>query len=390
VQDETAPAGRIVIASADAPDEWRTLIPASESVINSAVMAGGHLIVHGRRDVHSELRVFDLDGRFQYRIDLPGPGSAFSIIGHPDRPELHFGFDSFVYSSAVFRHDLTTRATARMAAADIAFNSDAYVTRQVFVRSSGGAEVPLFISHRKNLELPAPTVLHGYGIAGRVVEPVFRQDWGAWMQEGGVIATVNVRGGGAYGAEWAAAGTRERRQNAHDDFIAAAEYLVAESITSPEQLIAQGDSAGGMLVGAVMAQRPDLFAAVVPTVAVLDVIGFARFTAGVRMKTVIGDPLVPEELPWLLSWSPYHNLHDGTCYPAVLIENAIDDDLVHPSQSYKFAARLQAAQGCNKPVLLSVADTGGHYGATDLAELLRRFAYQLAFMAQHTGLPIGR
>jgi len=390
VQDETAPAGRIVIASANAPGEWRTLVPASESVINSAVMAGGRLIVHGKRDVKSDLRVFDLEGQFLYSIDLPGPGSAFSITGHPDRPELHFGFDSFVYSSAVFRHDLTTRATAPIAAADIAFDSDAYITRQVFVRSSGGANVPLFISHRKDLELPAPTILHGYGVAYHLVEPAFRPDWGAWMQEGGVIATVNVRGDQAYGAEWAAAGTRERRQNTYDDFIAAAEYLIAESITSPEQLIAQGDSAGGMLVGAVLAQRPDLFAAVVPTVAVLDVIGFARFTAGVRLKTVIGDPMVPAELPWLLSWSPYHNLHDGTCYPAVLIETAINDDLVHPSQSYKFAARLQAAQGCDKPVLLSVADTGGHYGATDLAERQRRWAYQLAFMAEMTGLRFSR
>jgi prolyl oligopeptidase len=386
VQDETAPAGRIVIASADAPDEWRTLIPPSESVINSAVMAGGHLIVHGKRDVHSELRVFDLAGQFLYRIDLPGPGSVFSIIGHPDRSELHFGFDSFAYSGAIFRHDLTARSTAMIARSEVEFDPDAYVTRQVFVPSSGGTQVPLFISHRKDLELPAPTILHGYGVAYYHVEPMFRPDWGAWMQEGGVIATVNVRGDQAYGAEWAAAGTRERRQNTYDDFIAAAEYLVAESITSPEQLIAQGDSAGGMLVGSVLAQRPDLFAAVVPTVAVLDVIGFARFTAGVRLKTVIGDPMVPAELPWLLSWSPYHNLHDGTCYPAVLIETAINDDLVHPSQSYKFAARLQSAQGCDKPVLLSVADTGGHYGATDMAERLRRWAYQLAFMAEMTGL----
>ncbi|MEE4637116.1 MAG: prolyl oligopeptidase family serine peptidase, partial [Wenzhouxiangella sp.] len=223
---------------------------------------------------------------------------------------------------------------------------------------------------------------------GIVSEPLFGPTNGAWLQHGGVVALGNIRGGGAYGADWAAAGTRERRQNTHADFIAIAEMLIAESVTTKDQLAIQSDSAGGMMIASVMAQRPDLFAAVQPGVAVLDLVRFASFTAGARMKSVVGDPMVPGELRWLLDWSPYHNLHPGTCYPATLIDTTVNDDLVHPSQSYKFAARLQAAQGCDNPVLLSVAETGGHYGPDDLNENFRGVARRAAFMAAKTGLVI--
>jgi len=229
-------------------------------------------------------------------------------------------------------------------------------------------------------------MLTDYGIAGAVSEPLFSPVWGAWLQHGGVLALGNIRGGGAYGADWAASGAREQRQNTYDDFIAIAEMLISESITSKAQLAIEGASNGGMLVASVMAQRPDLFAAVLPRVAVLDVIRFASFTAGVRLKGLTGDPMVPGELGWLLDWSPYHNLHPGTCYPATLIETAVNDDLVHPSQSYKFAARIQAAQGCDNPVLLSVAETGGHYGPDDQNERWTIEARRFAFIAARTGL----
>jgi prolyl oligopeptidase len=386
VQDAEAPAGRIVTAPVSQPDAWETLIAATDEIINSATLAGDAIIVHSRRDVISKLRVYGLDGSFRYEIELPGPGSAFGINGHPERDELHFGFDSLAYPQAILQHDLSTGTTTRVAEAEVPFDREAFITRQVFVSSSGGVKVPVFIAHRADLELPAPTMLTDYGIGGIVSDPLFSPTWGAWLQHGGVVALGNIRGGGAYGAEWAAAGTRERRQNTHADFIAIAEMLIDEAITTKEQLATQSDSAGGMMIASVMAQRPDLFAAVQPGVAVLDLVRFASFTAGARMKAVVGDPMVPSELPWLLDWSPYHNLHPGTCYPATLIDTAVNDDLVHPSQSYKFAARLQAVQGCDNPVILSVAETGGHYGPDDLNENFRAIARRFAFMAAKTGL----
>lgn len=388
VQDAEAPTGRIATALVTQPDDWETLISSPDRIINSATLAGGFLVVHARRDVTSELRVFDLDGTFRYEIELPGPGSAFAISGHPERAELHFGFDSLAYPSAILQHDLATGNTARIAETEVPFDRDAFVTRQVFVPSSGGVKVPVFIAHRADLALPAPTMLTDYGIGGSVSEPQFSPSWGAWLHHGGVLALGNIRGGGAYGAEWAAAGTRERRQNTHDDFIAIAEMLISESVTTADQLAIEGASNGGMLVASVMAQRPDLFAVVLPRVGVLDLIRFASFTAGARLKSLTGDPMVPGELPWLLNWSPYHNLHPGTCYPATLIETAVNDDLVHPSQSYKFAARLQAAQGCDHPVLLSIAETGGHYGPDDLDERWRTEARRFAFIAARTGLKV--
>ncbi|MCA9764566.1 MAG: S9 family peptidase, partial [Gemmatimonadetes bacterium] len=267
-----------------------------------------------------------------------------------------------------------------------------YATTQLFYLSKDGTRVPMFLTHRADRPTDAvtPTLLFGYGSAGRIEEPIFTEEWFAWIEAGGILAVANVRGGGEYGEEWRVAGTAANKQNSFDDFIAAAEHLVREGYTTPEHLAISGGSAGGLLVGAVMAQRPELFAAVVPQVGVLDLLRATAFTYGPLWARWAGDPSLPEEFAWLYPLSPLHALRDGSCYPSTLITTSVNDDRVHPSQSYKFAARLQNAQGCARPALLRAYPTGGHSGLSDPDDAHRRSADLLAFLAEHTGLMVPR
>ncbi len=245
----------------------------------------------------------------------------------------------------------------------------------------------MFIIHRAHLKLngTTPTLLYGYGASGAVEEPIFKDDWFSWIEAGGILAIANIRGGGEYGEAWREAGELGMKQNTYDDFIAAAETLIREGYTSPEQLAIHGLSNGGMLVGAVMTQRPDLFAVALPAVGVLDALRFPSFTAGPRWAVSHGDPALPDQFDWLYAWSPLHQIKNGTCYPATLITTAANDDLVHPSQSYKFTAQLQSAQECEQPTLLPTYKVGGHsyilYDVETQADLL-------AFAAHHTGLVV--
>ncbi len=386
VQDEVAPKGRIIAVNAAKPTEVKTVVSEGDAVLSATTMTGDQLVVLGRKDVLADMRVYSLTGTLSHQVKMPAPGSAFSLSSAGPTGVVHFGFDAFTVPATVLSHDLTEQTTRRSDRRDLKFDSEQYVSRQLFVTSSGGARVPLFVSHRKGLKLPAPTMLHGYGAVGMVVEPQFRSEWGAWMAAGGVFAVANVRGGGAYGRSWSEAGILAQRQNTYDDFIAAASELVELGVTSTEQLVIDGASNGGMLVGAVLAQRPDLFAAATPRVPVMDVVRFASQTAGPRMIPFIGDPNNPAQLGNLLRWSPLHSLRDGVCYPATLIVAAMNDDLVHPSQSYKYAARLQAVQDCERPVLMLTSTEGGHMGPTNKDARTLGSARVLAFAAARTGL----
>lgn len=389
VQDEKDPGGRVEAIPVEAledPGRATTIIAGSEHVITAAAMAKDHLLVQSRADVESVLQVYDLDGQAIQQIPLPAPGSVFGLSVSRERPEVHFGFDAYAFPAVVLQHDLDTGATIQVDERRIGFDRSAYSSRRVFAESADGTRIPVFITHRSDIELPAPTLLNAYGAGGVLFEPIFQADFGAWMASGGVIAVANVRGGGAYGVDWAAQGALEGRHRTHDDLIASAELLFELGVTERQQLGVYGESAGGMLVSAVMAQRPKLFQVVLPRVPVTDLVSFARFTAGARLKTVVGDPERPDQLADLLRWSPLQNIRDGVCYPATLIQTAVDDDLVHPSQAYKFAARLQAAQGCDRDVLLSVSAEGGHYGSTDPEKARLEIAQRLAFLAAHTGL----
>lgn len=383
-----APNYQVVAVDLDEPTRWRTVLPETEHLLQHANVRGGQIVAAYRRDVKSVLEVVDLDGTNRREIPLPTMGSAFYFGGDLDDPVFTFAFDSYAHPFTLFRHDLRTGETVRLGARDTGHDPADYVTRQVFFASKDGTRVPMFITHRADLKQDSttPTLLYGYGAVGGIEEPIFTDHWFAWIEAGGLLAVANIRGGGEYGEAWREAGRLGQKQNTYDDFIAAAETLVREGYTSPPHLAIHGLSNGGLLIGAVMTQRPDLFAAALPAVGVLDALRFPSFTAGPRWAANHGDPSDPEAFAWLYAWSPLHRIADGICYPATLVTATANDDVVHPSQSYKFAARLQAAQGCDRPALLRVYPTGGH---AFLDSELEAQADLLAFAAHHTGLVVG-
>jgi len=384
-----APKYRIAAVTLADPHNWQTVVPESEHLLQHAKLIGGHIVTAYRHDVRSEIKVFRLDGTRLRNISLPAMGSAFYFSGSPNDPEFTFAFDSYAHPLTLFRHDLRTDKTQRLGIRDTGHNPADYLTQQVFFASRDGTKVPMFITHRADLELDGntPTLLYGYGAAGSVEAPIFWDEWFAWLEAGGLLAVANIRGGGEYGEAWREAGRLGKKQNTYDDFIAAAETLIREGYTSPSNLAINGFSNGGLLIGAVMTQRPELFAAALPYVGVMDALRFPSFTAGPRWAASHGDPADPEAFKWLRAWSPLHRIVDGTCYPATLVATAANDDLVHPSQSYKFAARLQAAQGCDEPVFLRIYPKGAH---KFIDSDLEAKADLLAFAAHFTGLQVER
>jgi prolyl oligopeptidase len=285
----------------------------------------------------------------------------------------------------VFRYDLATGAATPFEPPALTFDPSRYTTERVFAQSKDGTRVPLFITHRKDLKKDGhnPTMLYGYGGFDISEVPRFRPEIPAFLERGGVWATANMRGGGEYGEAWHAAGMFEKKQNVFDDFIAAAEYLVREQYASPQTLGIMGGSNGGLLVGAVMEQRPDLFAVALPAVGVMDMLRYHKFTGGSAWATEYGSAEHEKDFSYLVTYSPLHNVKPGTCYPATLVTTADHDDRVVPSHSFKFAATLQAAQGCDKPVLIRIETQGSHgYRPTDkrIAELADEWAFALANM----------
>jgi prolyl oligopeptidase len=303
--------------------------------------------------------------------------------------ELFYIVTSPLFASTVFRYDITTRKSAEFAAGKPAFDPSPYETRQVFYASKDGTKVPMFITARKGLVLDGshPTWLYAYGGFSVSMTPYYQNSLPAWLEMGGIYAQPALRGGAEYGEEWHRAGMFGKKQNVFDDFIAAAEYLIAEKYTSSTRLVMEGGSNGGLLVGAVMTQRPELFAVALPEVGVLDMLRYDRFTGGSAWAVEYGSSQKPDQFEYLIRYSPLHNLKPGTCYPATLVVTADHDDRVVPSHSFKFAAALQAAQGCDKPVLIRVETKGSHgYRPTD-KQIAERADIQ-AFVASRLGLTL--
>ena len=382
---KSAPNGKVIAIQLDDPENWVTILPESELVLQHVRLFGGHFVAAYRRDVKSVLQIYSLDGKGPVDINLPTMGSVFNLNGHKDDSTFIFCFDSYAYPLTVLQVDLNTNELINGGIQEADHKPTDYVTKQIFFSSKDGTQVPMFITHRQGIKFDGrtPTLLYGYG-SGGIEEPIFQDDWFAWMEAGGILAVANVRGGEEYGNEWEMAGRKENKQNTFDDFIAAAERLIEDGYTSPTNLAIYGVSNGGLLIGAAMTQRPDLFAAAIPSVGVLDVLRFKNFTAGPRWAASNGDSSNPDEFVWLYSWSPLHQLKKGVCYPATLVMTASNDDLVHPSQSYKFAARLQDVQECAQPTLLRVYPGGGH----DIGYSIETQADLLAFAAYHTGLKV--
>jgi prolyl oligopeptidase len=388
--DSNAPKRRIVSFDLRHPERkaWKTVIPEGSDTIATAVLAGEHVALHYLVDVQSHIRVFTLSGKPEGEIPLPGVGSVQDLGGRNDTPELYYLYTSQLSPSTVYRYDFKTGRTASFEPEKPRFDPSGYETKQVFCKSKDGTRVPLFITARKGLVRDGsnPTVLEAYGGFDISLTPSYDPDVPAWLERGGVYVTANLRGGSEYGEVWHKAGMLEKKQNVFDDFIAAAEYLVQEKITSPAKLAIRGGSNGGLLVGAVMEQRPELFGVALPAVGVMDMLRFDKFTAGVAWVSEYGSSGDPKMFPVLRAYSPLHNLKSGTCYPATLVTTADHDDRVVPGHSFKFAAALQAAQGCSKPTLIRIETQASHgYAATD--KRIQILADLWSFTAANLGLP---
>ncbi len=385
--DRDAPNKKVVSVPIARPEagNWKTVVPESRNSIEAAALIAGKLAVNALVDVASEVRFYSLEGAPAGSITPPGLGAINGPVGRYARSEVFYTFTSPLYPSTVFRFDAATGESTPFEAPTLTFDPAPYATERVFFTSKDGTRVPMFITHKKDLQKDGgnPTMLYGYGGFDIATLPTFRPDVPAWLERGGVWATANMRGGSEYGEAWHEAGMLERKQHVFDDFIAGAEFLIREKYASPATLGIMGGSNGGLLVGAVMEQRPELFATALPAVGVMDMLRYHKFTGGAAWATEYGSAENANDFAYLYKYSPVHNLKAGTCYPATLVTTADHDDRVVPSHSFKFTATLQAAQGCDRPVLIRVETQGSHgYRPTDkrIAEVADQWAFALSNM----------
>ena len=385
-----APNGRIVARAPAVDAGWREVVAESGRVLEQASLVGGRLIARYLEDARSAVTVFDSAGEPVRDLELPGVGSVAGFAGDPDRPETYFSFESFNNPGEIWRYDVVTGERTRFRRIEADVNPDDYVVKQVFFTSKDGTRVPMFVTHRRGIELDGshPTLLYGYGGFNVSLTSDFSVTRLAWLEMGGVYAVANLRGGGEYGETWHEAGTGLDKQNVFDDFIAAAEYLIEQGYTRSERLGIFGGSNGGLLVGAVTNQRPDLFGAAVPAVGVMDMLRFHRFTAGRFWTDDYGSAEDPDAFEALYAYSPYHNIEPGRCYPPVLATTADTDDRVIPGHSFKYIARLQAAQGCDNPILIRVETRAGHGAGKPTGMIIDEYADRWAFLARHLGLEL--
>ncbi len=387
--DQHAPNRRVIAVDLENPhhSEWKVVVAEQAYPIEHARVMGGRVVVHQLVDVQSRLQLFGLDGHPLGDLVLPGVGSVADIYGRTDLYEAWCVFSSPLSPATVHRYDLETGGRIAFEQATPPIDPAEFETHAMFATSGDGTRVPFFLSAKKGLPRDGrnPAVMYGYGGFSISLLPGYRADVPAWLERGGIFVTVNMRGGAEYGEAWHEAGHLDRKQNVFDDFIAVAEHLVRERFTSPDRLGMMGGSNGGLLVGAVMIQRPELFAVAMPAVGVMDMLRYDQFTGGKLWATEYGSASDARQLAVLMKYSPLHTLLPGTCYPATLVTTADHDDRVVPSHSFKFTAALQAAQGCERPTLIRVEVHGSHgYRPTD--RLIAERADQWAFAAHHLGM----
>jgi len=390
--DKAAPRARLVKLDAARPGRRPVEIVAQRAdTLAGASMIGSRIVLAYMRNAQSEAELIELDGRPAGDVPLPGLGTAAGFGGKAGDPETFFHFSGFTTPGTIYRFDTASRTIEVFAQPKLAFDPADYVEEQLFYASKDGTKVPMFIVRKKALAMgrvPAPTLLYGYGGFNIALTPGFSPTRLAWLEQGGVLAIANLRGGGEFGKEWHEAGRRANKQNVFDDFIAAGEYLIDNGYTGKDQLAIEGRSNGGLLVGAVTNQRPDLFAAALPAVGVMDMLRFDRFTAGRYWVDDYGYPDREEDFHILRAYSPYHNIRDGVDYPAILVTTADTDDRVVPGHSFKYAAALQAAKIGDKPHLIRIETRAGHGSGKPTDKVIEEFADSYAFIARWTGLPI--
>jgi len=388
--DRDAPRKRIVAVDLAAPSPLRTVVPEAMGgeVLEGAALVRDRIVAEYLHDARSDLRLFGLDGTPRGTVALPTAGSVGGISARRQDGEFFYAFTSYLFPSTIYRYDLARGESEVFRAPTVDFAASRYETRQIFATSRDGTRVPLFVTHRKGIALDGshPALLYGYGGFNISLTPGFSVSTAVWLEQGGVYVVANLRGGGEYGEEWHLAGTKERKQNVFDDFIAAAEHLVAAGYTRPDRLAIQGGSNGGLLVGAVTNQRPDLFGVALPAVGVMDMLRFHRFTIGSAWTSDYGSADDPEGFRYLRAYSPLHNITPGTCYPATLITTADHDDRVVPGHSFKYAATLQRAQGCTRPTLIRIETKAGHGAGKPVSKQIEEAADLWAFALTNLGM----
>ena len=386
--DLEAPRKRIVAIDTRNPSVIREVIPQSaETLVGSDIVANQFVLTY-LKDAKTQVKLHAMDGRPIREVQFPGIGTASGFSGKRTDTEMFYSFSSYATPPSIFRYDVLTGESKLLRRASVKFNPDDYEVKQVFYSSKDGTKVPMFITHKQGLKLDGsnPTLLYGYGGFSIPLTPVFSVSRVAWLEMGGVYAVPNLRGGGEYGEEWHKAGTKLQKQNVFDDFIAAAEWLIKNGYTQPKKLAIEGRSNGGLLVGACMTQRPELFGVCLPGVGVMDMLRFHKFTAGRFWVDDYGSADNADEFPALLAYSPYHTLKPGAKYPATLVTTADTDDRVVPGHSFKFAARLQECHAGDSPVLIRIETKAGHGAGKPTAKLIEEAADLWAFVVKNLGM----
>ncbi len=391
--DLNAPRGRIIAIDTRNPGRanWKELVAQAPETLEGVILVGDHFIASYLKDARSQVKLFDLNGKFVREVDLPGIGTAANFSGKRKDTETFYAFTSFTTPTTIYRYDLKTGKSEIFRQPKVDCNPGDYETKQVFYKSKDGTRVPMFITHKKGLKLDGqnPTLLYGYGGFSVSLTPAFSISNLVWMEMGGVYAQPNLRGGAEYGEEWHLAGTKAKKQNVFDDFIAAAEWLIANKYTSTPKLAISGGSNGGLLVGACVTQRPDLFGAALPAVGVMDMLRFHKFTIGWAWTSDYGSPDNAEDFKSLYTYSPLHNIKPGVKYPPTLITTADHDDRVVPAHSFKFAATLQAAQSGAAPTLIRIETKAGHGAGKPTSKIIEEISDSWGFLVRVLGMKAG-
>ena len=389
--DLNAPKQKVISIDVNEPlsVRWETIIPESTETLRSVSHIGGLFIANYLKDARTEIRRFKTDGNSLPPVKLPGLGTASGFEGKSDQNETFYYFTSFTSPGAVYRYDVTRNASTLLKAPKTQFDRDHYESRQIFATSRDGTKIPMFIVSKKNLKLDGnnPTLLYAYGGFNISLRPSYSPATIAWLDLGGIYVMANLRGGGEYGEEWHEAGMKLKKQNVFDDFIACAEHLISNKFTTSKKLSIAGGSNGGLLVGACMVQRPELYGACLPAVGVMDMLRFHKFTIGWAWQAEYGKPEDPEDFKNLLTYSPYHNLKPNN-YPATMVITSDHDDRVVPSHSYKFAAALQSAQNGFAPTLIRIESKAGHGAGTPTSKRIEAIVDKYAFLAKALGFEI--
>lgn len=388
ITDKNAPNKKIVRFDFSAPTQWKDVIPEVENALSASV-GGGYIFAKYMKDAVSFVQQFNYNGKLIREIQLPGKGTASGFSGKDSEKNIYFSFGNYIMPASTYKINVDTGETSLYYRPNVKFNSDNYVSEQVFYTSKDGTKIPMMISYKKGIKLDGknPTILYGYGGFNASITPSFSVVNAIWMENGGIYAVPNLRGGGEYGKKWHDAGTKMKKRNVFEDFIAAGEYLQSKGYTSPEYMALSGRSNGGLLVGATMTMRPDLAKVAFPAVGVLDMLRYNQFTAGAGWAYDYGTAQDSKEMfEYLKGYSPVHNVKKGTCYPATMVITGDHDDRVVPAHSFKFGAELQNKQACSSPVLMRIEINAGHGAGRSTEQVIGENTDLLSFALYQMGI----